>query len=58
VAEILEQIIDYIQLNLKEVPDDPTCTQLLQQWHVPRRDETRAKGEKAWKRQYIERTHP
>ena len=34
------QILDYIQLELVEVPDDLTCTQLLQQWHVPRSDET------------------
>jgi hypothetical protein len=40
VAALLFQIIDYIQLELAEVPDDLTCTQLLQQWHVPRSDET------------------
>ena len=39
-AALLFQIIDYIQLELKEIPDDLTCTQLLQQWHVPRTDET------------------
>jgi hypothetical protein len=27
--------LDYIQLELTEVPDDLTCTQLFQQWHVP-----------------------
>ena len=32
VAAILFQIIHYIQLESKEVPDDLTCTQLLQQW--------------------------
>ena len=26
---------DFIELELTEVPDDLTCTQLLQQWHVP-----------------------
>ena len=40
VAALLFQILDYIQLELTEVPDDPTCIQLLQQWHVPRSDET------------------
>ena len=40
VAALLFQILDYIQLELVEVPDDLTCTQLLQQWHVPRSDET------------------
>ena len=33
VAALLFQILDYIQLELTEVPDDLTCTQLLQQWH-------------------------
>ena len=35
VAALLFQILDFIQLELSEVPDDLTCTQLLQQWHVP-----------------------
>ena len=35
VAALLFQILDYIQVELTEVPDDLTCTQLLQQWHVP-----------------------
>ena len=39
VVALLFQIIEYKQLDLTEVPDDPTCTQLLQQWHVPRKDE-------------------
>ena len=39
VAALLFQVIDYIELELSEVPDDLTCTQLLQQWHVPRTDE-------------------
>ena len=30
---------DYIQLELTEVPDHLTCTQLLQQWHVPNTSE-------------------
>ncbi|XP_028398837.1 uncharacterized protein LOC114522365 [Dendronephthya gigantea] len=39
VAALLFQILDYIQLELPEVPDDLTCTQLLQQWHVPNTSE-------------------
>ena len=38
VAALLFQLLDFIQLELTEVPDDLTCTQLLQQWHVPRND--------------------
>ena len=34
VAALLYQILDFIQLELTEDPDDLTCTQLLQQWHV------------------------
>ena len=40
VPALLYQVNDFIQLELSEVPDDLTCTQLLQQWHVPRSDET------------------
>ena len=39
VVALMFQIIEYVQLQLKEIPDDLTCTQLLQQWHVPRNDE-------------------
>jgi hypothetical protein len=39
VAAIIFQLIDYIQLELTEVPDDLTCIQVLQQWHVPRNNE-------------------
>ena len=39
VVALMFQIIEYIQLELQEIPDDLTCTQLLQQWHVPRNDE-------------------
>ena len=35
VAAALFQVLDFIALELTEVPDDLTCTQLLQQWHVP-----------------------
>ena len=39
VVALMFQIIEYVQLQLEEIPDDLTCTQLLQQWHVPRNDE-------------------
>jgi hypothetical protein len=39
VAAVLFQIIDYIQLELTEVPDDLACTQVLQQWRVPKNNE-------------------
>lgn len=39
VAALLFQLLDLIQLEATEVPDDLTCTQLLQQWHVPRTEE-------------------
>jgi hypothetical protein len=32
---MLYQIIDYVKLELLEVPDFFTCTQVLQQWNVP-----------------------
>ena len=40
VVALLFQIIEYKQLDMTEIPDHPTCTQLLQQWHVPRKDES------------------
>ena len=39
VAALLFQLLDFIQLEATEVPDDLTCTQLLQQWHVPSGEE-------------------
>ena len=36
---LLFQLLEYIQLDSKVIPDDLTCIQLLQQWHVPRSDE-------------------
>ena len=39
VVALLFQLLEYIQLDSKVIPDDLTCTQLLQQWHVPRNDE-------------------
>ena len=38
VAALLFQLLDFIQLELTEIPDDLSCTQLLQQWHVPPND--------------------
>ena len=40
VVALLFQIIEYKQLDITDVPDQPTCAQLLQQWHVPRKDES------------------
>ena len=35
IVALLFQIIEYEQLDMTEIPDQLTCTQLLQQWHVP-----------------------
>ena len=35
VAAVLYQLVEYRQLNLNTVPDDKTCTDILQRWHVP-----------------------
>ena len=40
VVALLFQVIEYKQLDMTEIPDHTTCTQLLQQWHVPRKDES------------------
>ena len=34
-AALLYQLCEYIQLDLKCVPDDKTCTDILQKWHKP-----------------------
>ena len=34
VAATLFQLLDYIELDLSDIPDDKTCTQDIQQWHV------------------------
>ena len=34
VAATLYQLLDYIELGLSDIPDDKTCTQELQKWHV------------------------
>ena len=39
VVALLFQIIEYIQMDFKAILDDLTCTQLLQQWHVPKNNE-------------------
>ena len=35
VAAVLYQLVDFKELDLKSIPDDKTCTDLLQKWHVP-----------------------
>ena len=35
VAAALYQLVEYKTLTLKSVPDDKTCTDILQKWHVP-----------------------
>ena len=35
VAALLYLLLDYKNLELKEVTDDMTCTQVLQQWSIP-----------------------
>ena len=34
VAAVLYQLVDYKESATKSVPDDKTCTDILQQWHV------------------------
>ena len=40
IVALLFQIIEYKQLDMTEIPDQLTCTQLLQQWQVPRKVES------------------
>ena len=42
IAALLFQILDFVQLEVNKVPDDFTCTQLLQQWHVPASEYTKS----------------
>ena len=35
VAALLYTILDFVNLNLKQIPGNPTCTQLAQTWSVP-----------------------
>ncbi len=37
VAALLYTLLDYSNLQLKYVPDDVTCTQVLQKWSIPNR---------------------
>ena len=39
IVAMLFQIIEYKQIDLTDTPDDLTCIQVLQQWHVPGKDE-------------------
>ena len=35
VGAALYQLVEYRQLDIKVAPDDKTCTDILQKWHVP-----------------------
>ena len=37
VAAILFQLLDFCELELSQVPDEKTCTEELQQWHVKKK---------------------
>ena len=36
IAATLFQIHDFVELGLSTVPDDKSCTDVLQQWNVPK----------------------
>ena len=40
VAAILFQLLDFCELELSQVPDEKTCTEELQQWHVQKKIQT------------------
>ena len=40
VAATLFQLLDYVELGLSDIPDDKTCTQEIQKWHVPKKSTT------------------
>ena len=40
VAATLLQIYDFVELGLSIVPDDKSCTDILQQWNVPKNTAT------------------
>ena len=42
VAAQLFQLLDFCVLNLTEVPDDKSCTEELQKWHVPKKLENKS----------------
>ena len=37
VAELLYSILDYVELGLKDIPQDKSCTEQPQQWHKPKK---------------------
>ena len=40
VVAVLFQLLDFCELELSQVPDEKTCTEELQQWHVPKKIQT------------------
>ncbi len=38
VAATLFQVLNYIELGLSDIPDEKTCTEEMQKWHIPRKD--------------------
>ena len=38
IAVTLFQLLDFIELGLSDIPDEKTCTEEIQKWHIPRKD--------------------
>ena len=38
VAATLFQLLHFIELGLSDIPDEKTCTEEIQKWHIPRKD--------------------
>ena len=38
IAVTLFQLLDLIELGLSDIPDEKTCTEEIQKWHIPRKD--------------------
>ena len=38
IAITLFQLLDFIELGLSDIPDEKTCTEEIQKWHIPRKD--------------------
>ena len=38
VAATLFQLLDFIELGLSDIPNEKTCTEEIQKWHIPRKD--------------------
>ena len=38
VAATFFQLLDFIELGLSDIPDEKTCTEEIQKWHIPRKD--------------------